>query len=126
MVLPRTPRGPQALFQEPTCKQMLYNMEESSGQILAEKFEFGHYSIHFDQRQLGQCVAKSTVLATDLPLRHWAGLSCTHGRGSHRVTLADTHSTSSGYPCTYTASNSVPPTRGQSLQPTLLCGRGDT
>ena len=35
----------------------------------------GLATIHFDQCQLGQCVAKSTVLATDLPLRHcWYGL----------------------------------------------------
>ncbi len=39
----------------------------------------GLATIHFDQCQLGQCVAKSTVLPTNLPLRHWAGLSCTHG-----------------------------------------------
>ena len=31
---------------------------------------------HFDQCQLGQCVPKSTVIATDLPLKHWDGLVC--------------------------------------------------
>ncbi len=34
--------------------------------------------MHFDQCQLGQCVAKPTVIATDLPLRHWDGLVCDH------------------------------------------------
>ena len=31
--------------------------------------------IHFDECELGQTAVKSTVLATDLPLHHWQGLS---------------------------------------------------
>ena len=34
--------------------------------------------IHFDECELGQIAIKSTVLATDLPLHHWQGLSCSH------------------------------------------------
>ena len=54
------------------------------------------YTIHFDQCELGQCVAKSTVLATDLPLRHWTGMTCTHG--SHQKPSGVTSSDLSRYP----------------------------
>ena len=56
----------------------------------------GLATIHFDQCELGQCVAKSTVLATDLPLRHWTGMTCTHG--SHQKPSGVTSSDLSRYP----------------------------
>ena len=56
----------------------------------------GLATIHFDQWELGQCVAKSTVLATDLPLRHWTGMTCTHG--SHQKPSGVTSSDLSRYP----------------------------
>ena len=56
----------------------------------------GLATIHFDQCELGQCVAKSTVLATDLPLRHWAGMTCTHG--SHQKPSGVTSGDLSRYP----------------------------
>ena len=56
----------------------------------------GLTTIHFDQCQLGQCVAKSTVLATDLPLRYWAGMSCTHG--THKKPSGVTSGDLSRYP----------------------------
>ena len=56
----------------------------------------GLTTIHFDECQLGQCVEKSTVLATDLPLHHWQGLKCTHG--SHGRSKGMTSSDLSRYP----------------------------
>ena len=56
----------------------------------------GLATIHFDQCELGQCVAKSTVLAADLPLRHWTGMTCTHG--SHQKPSGVTSSDLSRYP----------------------------
>ena len=56
----------------------------------------GLATIHFDQCELGQCVAKSTVLATDLPLRHWTGMTCAHG--SHQKPSGVTSGDLSRYP----------------------------
>lgn len=52
--------------------------------------------IHFDECQLGQCAAKSTVLATDLPLHHWQGLRWNHEQ--HERLPAVTSSDLSRYP----------------------------
>ena len=53
-------------------------------------------TVHFDQCQLGQRVAKSTVIATGLPLRHWDGLACDHG--VHRKPTGVTSGDLSRYP----------------------------
>ena len=37
-----------------------------------------HRQVKFDQCQLGQLVAKSTTLSTDLDLGHWTGMVCDH------------------------------------------------
>ena len=37
-----------------------------------------HRQVKFDQCQLGQLVAKSTTLSTDLDLGHWTGMICDH------------------------------------------------
>ena len=98
----------------------------------------GLTTIHFDQCQLGQCVAKSTVLATDLPLRHWAGMSCTHG--THKKPSGVTSGDLSRYPplmmqglaqaiWTHLQSNVQPPPqedRAHSLQSSVVGATEET
>ena len=92
------------------------------------RFENGVEALGLLRYGLGQCVAKSTVLATDLPLRHWAGMTCTHG--SHQKPSGVTSGDLSRYPplmmrglaqsiLTHTSSHFGPPPiedRAHSLQ----------
>ncbi len=83
------------MLKEPQCEQMLNHLEDLCRPILVYR-SLGLATIHFDQCELGQCVAKSTVLATDLPLRHWDGMSCTHG--AHQKPSGVTSGDLSRYP----------------------------